>query len=133
MSIKKRYQASDVQTLRQLLSELPAQPAQENLTARQVVEALKEDLLAKIKAGYTYDSLAEALSAKGLTISPTTLGDYLREATRKRVKKKTGAKSVKQVKGDSQPVTPSAPIKTTPPPVGPAASRPSHARFNEDY
>lgn len=133
MSIKKRYQAGDVQTLKQLLSELPARPAQQNLTAKQVVEALKEDLSAKIKAGYTYDSLAETLSAKGLIISPTTLGDYLRGATRKRAKKRSGAKSVKQTEGDRQPITSSPPIKTTPPPVSPAASRPSHAGFDEDH
>lgn len=69
---------TDIDQLRSELSQLPPKP-KEHLTARDVVTALASDIRAKISTdGYSLKDVAAEMSKRGVQISASTLGSYLR-------------------------------------------------------
>ena len=69
---------TDIDLLRSELSQLPPKQ-KKHLTARDVVTALENDIRAKISTdGYSLKDVAEEMSRRGVQISASTLGSYLR-------------------------------------------------------
>ncbi|SIS92716.1 hypothetical protein SAMN05421772_10920 [Paracoccus saliphilus] len=67
-----------IEQLRSELIQLPPKQ-KKHLTARDVVTALASDIRAKIAAdGYSLRDIASEMSKRGVQISPSTLGSYLR-------------------------------------------------------
>lgn len=67
---------SAVEQARTLLQELPDKP-KENLSLREAVNRLQDQLKAALLRGYSYDDLAALLSDRGIEISPSTLKNYV--------------------------------------------------------
>lgn len=68
-------------TLSDLKKDLAGLPPKQNhtLTAKEVVRAAHPDLVAARASGYTLADLAVVLGKRGVAISASTLGTYLRE------------------------------------------------------
>lgn len=64
--------------LRGMLAQLPEKPKR-SLTARDAVAALAPEIQAARANGYGLADIAEMLKDRGLTLSASTLGGYLRE------------------------------------------------------
>jgi septum formation inhibitor MinC len=58
------------------LQELPEKP-KENLSLREAVGQLRDQIQAALAKGYSYDDLAKMLTEKGIEISATTLKSYV--------------------------------------------------------
>ena len=64
--------------LRSMLAQLPHKPKQ-TMTARDAVAALAPEIQAARANGYGLADIAEMLKDRGLTLSASTLGSYLRD------------------------------------------------------
>lgn len=65
--------------LRGALNELP-EKENTRLSTRRSVELLADEFAAARRQGYTLSDLSQLLEARGITISASTLGSYLRAA-----------------------------------------------------
>ncbi len=63
------------------LQKLPEKP-RENLSLREAIAALKDNITTALDRGYSYEELAVMLSAQGVRISPTSLKSYLADSQR---------------------------------------------------
>ena len=72
------------------LQELPEKP-KENLSLREAVGQLRDQIQAALAKGYSYDDLAKMLTEKGIEISATTLKSYVPAGRRQSNKDKTAA------------------------------------------
>ena len=82
MTPKKSTKLETVDELKKELLELTPKPKQE-LTLRDTVFCLQEELSRALKLGYSYEDLVKLLKNKGVEISTETLKNYLGEAKRK--------------------------------------------------
>jgi hypothetical protein len=78
------------------LDGLPEKP-KEDFSLRAAVDRLREPIRAALSKGYTYEEVAELLAKQGITISPSTLKNYVPSGTRQS-KDKSGASSRKSKK-----------------------------------
>lgn len=69
------------------LQELPEKP-KENLSLREAVGQLRDQIQAALAKGYSYDDLSKMLTDKGIEISPTTLKSYVPAGRRQSSKDK---------------------------------------------
>lgn len=69
-----------ISELRGTLAELPEKP-KTLLTARDAVAALAPEIHAARASGYGLADIAGLLQERGIRVSPSTLGSYLRELT----------------------------------------------------
>lgn len=72
------------------LQELPEKP-KENLSLREAVGQLRDQIQAALAKGYSYDDLAKMLTEKGIEISATTLKSYVPAGKRQANKDKAAA------------------------------------------
>lgn len=72
------------------LQELPEKP-KENLSLREAVGQLRDQIQAALAKGYSYDDLAKMLTEKGIEISATTLKSYVPAGKRQSNKDKAAA------------------------------------------
>lgn len=73
--------ATSIEQLRAAFASLPPKP-KSKLTARDVVVALAPEIRTKIKVdGYSLKDMAQEMSERGVQISASTLGTYLRSLT----------------------------------------------------
>lgn len=72
------------------LQELPEKP-KENLSLREAVGQLRDQIQAALAKGYSYDDLAKMLTEKGIEISATTLKSYVPAGRRQSNKDKAAA------------------------------------------
>lgn len=96
-----------VDEARAFLQELPDKP-KENLSLREAVNRLQDQLKAALVRGYSYDDLAAMLSDRGIEISPSTLKNYVPSGKRQAAKesadagKPRGRRSKKQAEDPSE-------------------------------
>lgn len=76
------------------LQELPEKP-KENLSLREAVGQLRDQIQAALAKGYSYDDLSKMLTEKGIEISATTLKSYVPAGKRQSSKDKDKAASGK--------------------------------------
>ncbi|WP_088893679.1 hypothetical protein [Leptolyngbya ohadii] len=72
------------------LQDLPEKP-KENLSLREAVGQLRDQIQAALAKGYSYDDLAKMLTEKGIEISATTLKSYVPAGKRQSSKDKAAA------------------------------------------
>ena len=135
-----KYEATWVADLRQAIKELASQPKRQ-LTAREVVESMQDELRQKREEGWSFEELAQVLAEKGLKIATTTLRDYLGSPKKHRSRGKKGSqadskKGKGRVEVESAVKNPavaavSTPVKASVTPA-PTGLQRSHAGFNED-
>lgn len=90
---KRTIDPSAIERLRSDLASLPPK-SKTSLTARDVVTALAPDLRSKLATeGYSLSNLAEHMSARGVPISASTLGTYLRAIASQEQPGKPGVRS----------------------------------------
>lgn len=77
MAERVHVDASAVEAVRQALRDAPpVQPAQ--MTRRQAVEAMRREVVALRKRGYSWEKVAQLMSDAGIVISAATLKSYMR-------------------------------------------------------
>lgn len=70
-----------IHELKGILEGLPPKPdAEKRVTKKELIMALAPDLRAKLAEGYSVEELIEILEQKGVSVKPTTLTTYLRQA-----------------------------------------------------
>lgn len=72
------------------LQELPEKP-KENLSLREAIDKLRDQIQGALAKGYSYDDLAKMLSDKGIGISASTLKNYVPSGKRQASKDKAAA------------------------------------------
>ncbi|MBF2048079.1 MAG: hypothetical protein IGS54_12055 [Elainella sp. C42_A2020_010] len=65
----------------QILQELPEKP-KEQLSLREVVDALRGHITAALDKGYSYEDITAMLAAQGVVIAPSSLKHYLARSNR---------------------------------------------------
>ncbi len=107
-----------------LLQELP-EKTKEDLSLREAVDHLEDEIKAAIARGYNYEDIAKILSQQGIKISSLTLKNYVPLGKRQLTKTKTkrGKKSV-----DEAPVAENSPETAPPEPVAVPEVAPAKAR-----
>ncbi|QYO62826.1 hypothetical protein [Leptolyngbya sp. 7M] len=65
----------------QILQELPEKP-KEQLSLREVVDALRGHITAALDKGYSYEDITAMLAAQGVAIAPSSLKHYLARSNR---------------------------------------------------
>lgn len=63
------------------LQQLPEKP-KENLSLREAIAALKDNITTALDRGYSYEEVASMLCDQGVRISPTSLKSYLADTQR---------------------------------------------------
>lgn len=90
-----------IEQLRSELSQLPPKQ-KKHLTARDVVTALENDIRAKISTdGYSLKDVAEEMSKRGVQISGSTLGSYLRAIAAEQVAGRPASKSRRKLQASA--------------------------------
>ncbi len=108
-----------------LLQELPEKP-KEDLSLREAVDHLQEEIKAAMARGYNYEDIAKLLSQQGIKISTLTLKNYVPSGKRQLTKTKT--KRTKKLV-DESPTTDAPPEATAPvEPETPATPAPAKTR-----
>jgi len=103
-----------IERAKQALLDMPDKaPSQRAVTSREAVAALKKEIQALQKRGYTLEEIADCLSGKGVPIASHTLRAYMQRVSAKRAPKPA----------TDAPATPAAPA------AAPAAPAASQARF----
>ena len=70
-----------IQQVQGALADLPPKPeAERKVTKKELILALAPDLRAKLAEGYSVEELVEILGKQGVSVKPTTLTTYLRQA-----------------------------------------------------
>ncbi|NEQ28918.1 MAG: hypothetical protein F6K28_60225 [Microcoleus sp. SIO2G3] len=86
------------------LAELPEKP-KENLSLREAVAQLQDQIKAALAKGYSYEDVAQILGDRGIDISASTLKNYVpagkRQATKDRSASKTGKRNSKPTEESS--------------------------------
>jgi hypothetical protein len=76
------------------LQQLPEKP-KENLSLREAINQLRDQLKAALIKGYSYEDLAKMLTGKGIDISPSTLKNYVPSGKRQAAKEQAMAAAPK--------------------------------------
>jgi hypothetical protein len=63
------------------LQDLPDKP-KENVSLREAVDLLQDDIIAALNKGYSYEEMTEVLSEQGISIAPSSLKHYLARSKR---------------------------------------------------
>ncbi|MBW4518153.1 MAG: hypothetical protein KME16_00265 [Scytolyngbya sp. HA4215-MV1] len=87
------------------LQQLPEKP-KENLSLREAINQLRDQLKAALIKGYSYEDLAKMLTGKGIEISPSTLKNYVPSGKRQAAKEQAAAvptksRRTKKTEGDT--------------------------------
>lgn len=103
-----------IERAKKAMLELPEKaPEQRSVTSREAVAAMKKEILALQKRGYTLEEIAACMSGVGVHIASHTLRAYMQRVSAKRAPKPA----------TDAPATPAAPA------AAPAAPAASQARF----
>lgn len=108
------------------LDGLPEKP-REDFSLRAAVDRLREPIRAALAKGYTYEEVAELLAKQGITISPSTLKNYVPSGTRQSSKDKAASSRKSKKTGEELAIATEevleelADAKSEPAPVEPAA------------
>ena len=81
------YTKSQIEEFARKLKELPAVEKITLINKVDAVKALKPEILAMEKKGYTIEKISEALTSFGLEITTPTLKAYMQKASAKKSKK----------------------------------------------
>jgi len=84
------------------LQELPEKP-KDNLSLREAVNQLQDEIRGALAKGYSYDDLAAMFSEKGIDISALTLKRYVSSGRSRAGKTKTAATRTRRKTKDSSP------------------------------
>ncbi|NJO78550.1 MAG: hypothetical protein HC827_08485 [Cyanobacteria bacterium RM1_2_2] len=76
------------------LQDLPDKP-KENVSLREAVDLLQDDIIAALNKGYSYEEMTEVLSQQGISIAPSSLKHYLARSKRQ-AQPKTAATKTRQ-------------------------------------
>ena len=135
-----KYEATLVADLRQAIQELASRPKNQ-LTVREVIESMQDELHQKREEGWSFEELAQVLAEKGLKIAATTLRDYLGSPKQHRIRGKRGSQAGSRqgkgrIEGEQEVKSPvvaavSTPVKASVIPTS-TGLQSSHAGFNED-
>ena len=117
------------------LQQLPEKP-KENLSLREAINQLRDQLKAALIKGYSYEDLAKMLTGKGIDISPSTLKNYVPSGKRQAAKELAMATAPKtrRKKIDAEtliaeePVAPTVPIEDDEEPAELAPAKPVRGR-----
>jgi hypothetical protein len=74
------------------LQDLPDKP-KENVSLREAVDLLQDDIIAALNKGYSYEEMTEVLSKQGISIAPSSLKHYLARSKRQTQPKSAAAKT----------------------------------------
>lgn len=74
------------------LQDLPDKP-KENVSLREAVDLLQDDIIAALNKGYSYEEMTEVLSKQGISIAPSSLKHYLARSKRQAQPKATATKT----------------------------------------
>jgi hypothetical protein len=96
------------------LETLPDKPKEE-LSLREAVRQLRDQIVGALAKGYSYEELAKVLTEKGIEISPSTLKNYLPAGRRQSAKEnavpgKTRAKRGQKATDDEEEALAEAPV-----------------------
>ena len=110
------------------LQDLPDKP-KENVSLREAVDLLQDDIIAALNKGYSYEEMTEVLAKQGISIAPSSLKHYLarskRQSQPKSAAKTRQPRSTKKAKAE-EPVVEAVPA---PAPVEePAEAKPRRTR-----
>lgn len=112
------------------LQDLPDKP-KENVSLREAVDLLQDDIIAALNKGYSYEEMTEVLSKQGISIAPSSLKHYLARSKRQAQPKSAAAKTrqprsttAKSAKSKAEPVEEVA----SSPPEAPAESKSKRTR-----
>lgn len=109
------------------LQELPEKP-KENLSLREAVGQLRDQIQAALAKGYSYDDLAKMLTEKGIEISATTLKSYVPAGKRQSSKDKAAAPKTRTRRTRKEEPTAEAPAEEPAAPVEEPAPEPKPTR-----
>jgi hypothetical protein len=102
-----------VQNAGSFLETLPDKPKEE-LSLRESMGHLREPIQAALAKGYSYQDLADLLGKQGISISATTLKNYVPSGKRQAAKEKKATASKTTTKRGRKPKASSAPAPATP-------------------
>jgi hypothetical protein len=74
------------------LQDLPDKP-KENVSLREAVDLLQDDIIAALNKGYSYEEMTEVLSQQGISIAPSSLKHYLARSKRQTQPKSAATKT----------------------------------------
>lgn len=77
------------------LAELPEKP-KENLSLREAVTQLQDQIKAALAKGYSYDDVANILRDRGIDISASTLKNYVPAGKRQATKERNASRTIKR-------------------------------------
>lgn len=89
----KTYKRGVLDDIRSAFKEAPPPPeADLDISGRQIVEEMYDDITQLIHSGHTFDQISEVLSGVDVHLSGRTIADYFRELTKERRKAERRAK-----------------------------------------
>lgn len=95
------------------LNELPAKP-KEQLSLREAVGQLQEQIQEALAKGYSYQDVADMLAQQGIMISASTLKNYVPSGKRRSTKEVAPKVTRRKAKAATPAVEEVAPVVTTP-------------------
>lgn len=109
------------------LDSLPEKP-KETFSLRSAVDRLREPIRAALAKGYTYDEVAALLAKQGISISPSTLKNYVPSGSRQATKTKMAGAKTRQTKVNRE----ATKASVAPTPLKPVTQTKSNDRQSSD-